>query len=183
MERWQDPKTRLSFVRSWAWRGWRSLPILSWRPAMEFIRPADFSGATAPMSFRTVLSQTVERLERHAPSNWKPHDSPIWCHPVLSWTASNSHQDFRISTSVLGYTVAAAGTSFPNVFSGMCVARHTTWLRRALDCASRIIFELMHPVKKYNLVLFRKLRGFRYLSPEESWKPCSAMQSFEIQLV
>eukprot|EP00435_Cladocopium_sp_Y103_P044111 s784_g12.t1 len=33
------------------------------------------------------------------------------------------HKDFRISTSVLGYTVAAAGTSFPNVFSGMCVAR------------------------------------------------------------
>ncbi|CAJ1395215.1 unnamed protein product [Effrenium voratum] len=33
------------------------------------------------------------------------------------------HEDFGISTSVLGYTVAAAGTSFPNVFSGMCVAR------------------------------------------------------------
>lgn len=33
------------------------------------------------------------------------------------------HQDFGISTSVLGYTVAAAGTSFPNVFSGICVAR------------------------------------------------------------
>jgi len=33
------------------------------------------------------------------------------------------HQDFGISTSVLGYTIAAAGTSFPNVFSGMCVAR------------------------------------------------------------
>ena len=54
-------------------------------------------------------------------------DSSISCHPVLeSGTASNSHQDFEISTSVLGYTVAAAGTSFPNVFSGMCVARHTT---------------------------------------------------------
>mmetsp|Transcript_92982 Transcript_92982/g.240710 ORF Transcript_92982/g.240710 Transcript_92982/m.240710 type:complete len:705 (+) Transcript_92982:110-2224(+) len=33
------------------------------------------------------------------------------------------HEDFGISTDVLGFTVAAAGTSFPNVFSGMCVAR------------------------------------------------------------
>merc|ERR1712051_1069553 len=28
-----------------------------------------------------------------------------------------------ISVSTLGFTVAAAGTSFPNVFSGMCVAK------------------------------------------------------------
>merc|ERR1719188_748067 len=33
------------------------------------------------------------------------------------------HDDFGISTDVLGFTVAAAGTSFPNVFSGMCVAK------------------------------------------------------------
>jgi len=33
------------------------------------------------------------------------------------------HADFGISDAVLGFTVAAAGTSFPNVFSGMCVAR------------------------------------------------------------
>lgn len=33
------------------------------------------------------------------------------------------HEDFGISTTLLGFTVAAAGTSFPNVFSGMCVAR------------------------------------------------------------
>merc|ERR1712060_1041863 len=33
------------------------------------------------------------------------------------------HEDFGISTDVLGFTVAAAGTSFPNVFSGMCVAK------------------------------------------------------------
>merc|ERR1712014_483045 len=33
------------------------------------------------------------------------------------------HNDFGISTDVLGFTVAAAGTSFPNVFSGMCVAK------------------------------------------------------------
>ena len=33
------------------------------------------------------------------------------------------HRDFDIPNNVLGFTVAAAGTSFPNVFSGMCVAR------------------------------------------------------------
>eukprot|EP00416_Gambierdiscus_australes_P022782 CAMPEP_0171060596 /NCGR_PEP_ID=MMETSP0766_2-20121228/3932_1 /TAXON_ID=439317 /ORGANISM="Gambierdiscus australes, Strain CAWD 149" /LENGTH=698 /DNA_ID=CAMNT_0011516193 /DNA_START=73 /DNA_END=2167 /DNA_ORIENTATION=- len=33
------------------------------------------------------------------------------------------HADFGVSDSVLGFTVAAAGTSFPNVFSGMVVAR------------------------------------------------------------
>merc|ERR1719331_1449821 len=33
------------------------------------------------------------------------------------------HDDFGISTVVLGFTVAAAGTSFPNVFSGMVVSR------------------------------------------------------------
>merc|ERR1712151_900336 len=33
------------------------------------------------------------------------------------------HSDFGISTKILGFTVAAAGTSFPNVFSGMVVAR------------------------------------------------------------
>merc|ERR1712137_1372566 len=33
------------------------------------------------------------------------------------------HQDFGISNSILGFTVAAAGTSFPNVFSGMVVSR------------------------------------------------------------
>lgn len=33
------------------------------------------------------------------------------------------HAEFGISTKVLGFTVAAAGTSFPNVISGMVVAR------------------------------------------------------------
>merc|ERR1712056_123337 len=33
------------------------------------------------------------------------------------------HADFGISQNVLGFTVAAAGTSFPNVFSGMVVSR------------------------------------------------------------
>merc|ERR1719221_969460 len=33
------------------------------------------------------------------------------------------HEDFGISTGLLGFTIAAAGTSFPNVFSGMVVSR------------------------------------------------------------
>jgi len=33
------------------------------------------------------------------------------------------HADFGISEDILGFTLAAAGTSFPNVFSGMCVAK------------------------------------------------------------
>lgn len=33
------------------------------------------------------------------------------------------HDDFGISNGILGFTIAAAGTSFPNVFSGMVVSR------------------------------------------------------------
>merc|ERR1711976_607422 len=33
------------------------------------------------------------------------------------------HADFGISNGLLGFTIAAAGTSFPNVFSGMVVSR------------------------------------------------------------
>jgi len=33
------------------------------------------------------------------------------------------HEDFGISTGLLGFTIAAAGTSFPNVFAGMVVSR------------------------------------------------------------
>lgn len=53
------------------------------------------------------------------------------------------HKDFGISTSVLGYTVAAAGTSFPNVFSGMCVARQgktTMALANALGANVQNVF-------------------------------------------
>eukprot|EP00421_Protoceratium_reticulatum_P027293 CAMPEP_0168471444 /NCGR_PEP_ID=MMETSP0228-20121227/59285_1 /TAXON_ID=133427 /ORGANISM="Protoceratium reticulatum, Strain CCCM 535 (=CCMP 1889)" /LENGTH=78 /DNA_ID=CAMNT_0008487353 /DNA_START=26 /DNA_END=259 /DNA_ORIENTATION=- len=33
------------------------------------------------------------------------------------------HEAFGIPVALLGFTVAAAGTSFPNVFSGVVVAR------------------------------------------------------------
>jgi Ca2+/Na+ antiporter len=52
--------------------------------------------------------------------------SMVWL-AIFAFTVTKAcdgiHTDFGISTTVLGFTVAAAGTSFPNVFSGMCVAR------------------------------------------------------------
>merc|ERR1712048_1420222 len=52
--------------------------------------------------------------------------SMVWL-AIFAWLVTTAcdgvHEDFGISTTVLGFTVAAAGTSFPNVFSGMVVAR------------------------------------------------------------
>jgi len=46
---------------------------------------------------------------------------------IFAWSVVKAcdgiHQEFGISDDILGFTVAAAGTSFPNVFSGMCVAK------------------------------------------------------------
>jgi len=46
---------------------------------------------------------------------------------IFAWSVVKAcdgiHLDFGVSDEVLGFTVAAAGTSFPNVFSGMCVAK------------------------------------------------------------
>merc|ERR1711979_118800 len=53
------------------------------------------------------------------------------------------HQDFGISNAILGFTVAAAGTSFPNVFSGMVVSRQgktTMALANALGANVQNVF-------------------------------------------
>merc|ERR1712137_1049618 len=53
------------------------------------------------------------------------------------------HNDFGISNSILGFTVAAAGTSFPNVFSGMVVSRQgktTMALANALGANVQNVF-------------------------------------------
>jgi Ca2+/Na+ antiporter len=42
---------------------------------------------------------------------------------LVVFVCDGIHADFGISTAVLGFTVAAAGTSFPNVFSGIVVSR------------------------------------------------------------
>eukprot|EP00913_Durusdinium_trenchii_P028117 g26361.t1 len=52
--------------------------------------------------------------------------SMVWLGILSSLVVSacdGIHADFGIPNNVLGFTVAAAGTSFPNVFSGICVAR------------------------------------------------------------
>jgi len=52
--------------------------------------------------------------------------SMLWL-AIFAWSVVQAcdgiHADFGISDDVLGFTIAAAGTSFPNVFSGMCVAK------------------------------------------------------------
>merc|ERR1712113_905985 len=53
------------------------------------------------------------------------------------------HADFSISNAILGFTVAAAGTSFPNVFSGMVVSRQgktTMALANALGANVQNVF-------------------------------------------
>merc|ERR1719401_1920478 len=75
------------------------------------------------------LSVTIPDMERPE----KQHLYPIAFVMSMFWLAvfafsviaacDGIHRDFGISTQVLGFTVAAAGTSFPNVFSGMCVAK------------------------------------------------------------
>merc|ERR1719456_1741480 len=53
------------------------------------------------------------------------------------------HADFGISQNVLGFTVAAAGTSFPNVFSGMVVSKQgktTMALANALGANVQNVF-------------------------------------------
>merc|ERR1712099_130951 len=53
------------------------------------------------------------------------------------------HNDFGISNSILGFTVAAAGTSFPNVFSGTVVSRQgktTMALANALGANVQNVF-------------------------------------------
>lgn len=48
------------------------------------------------------------------------------------------HADFGIPNNVLGFTVAAAGTSFPNVFSGICVARQGKAAQRGGGVVSEV---------------------------------------------
>jgi len=75
------------------------------------------------------LSVTIPNMERTD----RQHLYPVAFMMSMFWLAvfafsviaacDGIHKDFGISTQILGFTVAAAGTSFPNVFSGMVVAR------------------------------------------------------------
>jgi len=80
-----------------------------------------------PVKF--FLKVTIPDMDNHRLQGWYPVSfvmSMVW----LSFFAfsvitacDGIHRDFGISTEVLGFTIAAAGTSLPNVFSGMVVAR------------------------------------------------------------
>lgn len=100
--------------------------------------------APPPPSMRALLMEWVRWLQfpvqffvhRTIPNMDDPkqqHLYPVAFTMSMVWLAifaftvikacDGIHADFGISTTILGFTVAAAGTSFPNVFSGMCVAR------------------------------------------------------------
>jgi len=80
-----------------------------------------------PVKF--ALRMTIPDMDNHS----KQHLYPLSFVSSMSWLAlfayfvtaacDGLHDDFDISTTVLGFTLAAAGTSFPNVFSGMVVAQ------------------------------------------------------------
>jgi len=80
-----------------------------------------------PVKF--CLSVTIPDMERPELAHLYPVAftmSMVWL-AIFAFTVITAcdgiHRDFGISNQVLGFTVAAAGTSLPNVFSGMCVAR------------------------------------------------------------
>jgi Ca2+/Na+ antiporter len=72
---------------------------------------------------------TIPDMDRPELQHWYPVAFVM----SMSWLAifaylvvtacAGIHNDFGIPTGVLGFTIAAAGTSFPNVFSGMVVSR------------------------------------------------------------
>jgi len=100
--------------------------------------------APPPKRFLELLFEWVEWLQfpikffvaRTVPDMDDPklqHLYPVAFLASMAWLAlfaysvvevcDGIHRDFGISITALGFTVAAAGTSFPNVFSGMCVAK------------------------------------------------------------
>jgi Ca2+/Na+ antiporter len=80
-----------------------------------------------PVKFFAKL--TIPDMDHPASQGWYPV-SFCMCMVWLAMFAfaviqacTGIHDDFGISEDLLGFTVAAAGTSFPNVFSGMLVAK------------------------------------------------------------
>lgn len=80
-----------------------------------------------PVKFMCKL--TIPDMDDPAKQGWYPL---AFC-MSMTWLAifaylvvaacDGLHADFGISNGILGFTIAAAGTSFPNVFSGMVVSR------------------------------------------------------------
>merc|ERR1712232_1105479 len=98
---------------------------------------------------KTLAASTIPDMDRPEMHHWYPVAftmSMTWLavFAFLVVTACDwIHEDFGISTGLLGFTIAAAGTSFPNVFSGMVVSRQgktTMALANALGANVQNVF-------------------------------------------
>lgn len=124
-----------------------------------------------------ALRMTIPDMDNHS----KQHLYPLSFCSSMAWLAlfayfvtaacDGLHDDFGISTTVLGFTLAAAGTSFPNVFSGMVVAQQgktTMAIANALGANVQNVFlalaipwtirSLQSPTGQFKL-LVKDLRG------------------------
>merc|ERR1711988_1548038 len=80
-----------------------------------------------PVKF--LAKATIPDMDRPDLQHWYPLAfvmSMFWL-AVFAYLVVSAclgiHEDFGILTGLLGFTIAAAGTSFPNVFAGMVVSR------------------------------------------------------------
>merc|ERR1719476_618092 len=98
---------------------------------------------------KLLASLTIPDMDNPALQRWYPVAfvmSMAWL-AVFAYLVVGAcegiHEDFGISNAILGFTVAAAGTSFPNVFSGMVVSRQgktTMALANALGANVQNVF-------------------------------------------
>lgn len=99
------PPSKSFFALLMEWAEWLQFPVKFW------------------------LRMTIPDMDDPKLQHWYPVSFfmsmtwlAIFAYSVVA-ACDGIHDDFGISVTVLGFTVAAAGTSFPNVFSGMVVAR------------------------------------------------------------
>merc|ERR1712190_719469 len=98
---------------------------------------------------RLLAELTIPDMDNPALQSWYP----VAFIMSMAWLAvfaylvveacTGIHNDFGIPNTILGFTVAAAGTSFPNVFSGMVVSRQgktTMALANALGANVQNVF-------------------------------------------
>jgi K+-dependent Na+/Ca+ exchanger-like protein len=98
---------------------------------------------------KMMAKATIPDMDRPELQKWYPLAfimSMAWlavfAYLVVS-ACDGIHDDFGIPTGLLGFTIAAAGTSFPNVFSGMVVSRQgktTMALANALGANVQNVF-------------------------------------------
>lgn len=98
---------------------------------------------------KLLAELTIPDMDNPAKKGWYPAAFVM----SMAWLAifaylvveacTGIHADFGIPNTILGFTVAAAGTSFPNVFSGMVVSRQgktTMALANALGANVQNVF-------------------------------------------